>query len=93
MSLSRTEQETLINRAADEDGWTVYSCYGPDVRKLIELANAYGIEYETPCEDSFRAVFPKRFIAFRKPLSEAQKNRASGLAAWREAQKGDTKCD
>lgn len=87
MSLSRAEQETVINRAADEKGWTVYSCYGPDVRKLIELAEAYGVDYETPHEDGFKAVFPKRFISFRKPLSEAQRNRASGLAKWRESNK------
>ena len=92
MSLSREEQETVIVRGANEEGWTIYSSYGPDVRKLIELADAYGIDYETPHDDSFRGVFPKRFITFRKPLSEGQKNRASGLKRWREQQKEVDEC-
>ena len=81
----RSEQETIIGKAADEDSWNVWTTEPPMIRKLQRLADQLQLtvigsgtkggpwlEVQIPA-DRIRVLVPRRT---RRPLDGEQKDAA-----------------
>ena len=79
---SRSEQETIIRRAADEQQWDIFS-EDPRVIRVLERRHGSGI----PHGSGFRWLLDAPCVSFpkRRQLSEQQRKEAiARLAAMRE---------
>ena len=76
----RQEQETIIRRCGDEDSWDVYSSIPSDMRKFRELAELYERDTDFCDEVSIRVELPLRAIVYKRPPSEAARQRGRNLA-------------
>jgi hypothetical protein len=77
--LTKEEQETIIRRCADESTWDVYSCIPSDVNAFKSLAEQYDVQYKEDKWGGIRIRFPRRMIAYRKPVSEAMREKVKNL--------------
>ena len=79
MTISRYEQETIINYNAAEQTATVYTKDKTVMRRLdalvIEYPEHYRLIGETDIDKTYK--MPKSFVSYRKPrrLSDGEKNR------------------
>lgn len=86
--LSRAERETIIRRAEDEEGWTVYSAIERDKTRIRRAAAAFGRDVTVVDHDAIRATLPVEAITFR--ASKGQKGvsgNADALRAYRESRR------
>lgn len=74
MGLSKAEQETIIRRAEDEDGWDIYTASPSFTRRLRKVAQAVGVEVTEVDGYGLRVILPRKCVKLsipRKP-TEAQ---------------------
>lgn len=80
MTLSRLEQETIINYNAAEQTATVYTRDKTVMRRLDRLVGAYPDTYRLISETDIDKTYsvPKSYISYRKPrnLTDRQREQA-----------------
>lgn len=89
-SLGRDEQETIIGRCDDEEGWDVYTCSTTFKRRLTKFCRQHGISLEKVDQDGIRATVPVGCVKLCWPRTISDENRAASaarLAAFREQAK------
>jgi len=72
--LSRSERETHICRASDQDHWAIFSDDPTVIRKLTRL---HGEGEPTGAWGGMRWKIPKRCVSFRNPKKKAGKKAKS----------------
>lgn len=68
--LSRSERETHISRASDQDHWLIFTDEPSVIRKLTRL---HGDGEPTGSLGGMRWKIPKRCISFRNPKRKVRK--------------------
>lgn len=86
MAKTNSERETIVRRAADEQGWEVFT---EDPRVIRKLTTLYGPGRQDYQSDGLVWELPKSGVSFRKPREltaeqrELLSQRAKAMAAAR----------
>ena len=75
--LTREEQETIISRTADEDGWNVYTCDPVVKRRLSRLAIKLGVSPTIIDRDGVEFTLPLMCVRFMTPVVVSAQEKAN----------------
>jgi len=67
MKLSRQEQETIVTKAADEGGWTIYTSIPKHARRLSKIAIRWGVSKVSPHPGAISVTLPEKAVRFLGP--------------------------
>ena len=67
--LSKQEREIILNIGDDEKEWTIYSSSPVFIRKLLKIAEKWGISKSQYTKTTYdlRIKLPKKAVSFRGP--------------------------
>ncbi len=74
--LTRTEQETVITRSADETEWTVYTCDPVVKRRLAKITSALGISPSIVDQHGVEVRLPLACVRFTAPVVVSAQEKA-----------------
>lgn len=74
MSISREEQETIINFSADDKTAWVYTCDPVYIRKMDKLCERCPESYKLIKQDEYSKTYsmPKKLVSFRTPVAKRE---------------------
>jgi len=77
----RCEQETIISRTEDEDGWNVYTCSTVFKRRIVKFAARHSIPVRNVDRDGIELTLPADWLRFFPPRRVSDAQRASSAAS------------